>query len=159
MLVDEVEGINQLVESCQIYLSSELFINELECLGFFNHNITFPFLNCVETSTQAELLVTILQLCKDLNNYNNIDTAEIRCFNSWDINSKMIVDMMCTSAAAAIKLQCGREYGFTDGEKSRATNLSLLSVQVLEGLPTNNLITERDLSRFDREAKVAKCCN
>ena len=62
--------------------------------------------------------------------------------------SKTTVD---TSAAAAIKFQCGREYGFTDGEKSRATNLSLLSVQELEGLPTNNLITEKDLSRFDRE--------
>lgn len=73
--------------------------------------------------------------------------------------SKKIVDMMCTSAAAAIKLQCGREYGFTDGEKLRATNLSLLSVQELEGLPTNNLVTERDLSRFDREAKVAKSRN
>ena len=35
----------------------------------------------------------------------------------------------------------------------------ILTVQELEGLPTNNLITERDLSRFDREAKVAKCCN
>ena len=68
MLVDEVEGTNQLVGSCKIYLSSELFITELECLGLFNHNITFSFLNCVKTSTQAELLVIIPQLYKDLNN-------------------------------------------------------------------------------------------
>ena len=29
MLLDEVEGTNQLVESCKIYLTSKLFITEL----------------------------------------------------------------------------------------------------------------------------------
>ena len=37
MLVGEVKGTNQLVESCKIYLSSELFIMELECLAYFSH--------------------------------------------------------------------------------------------------------------------------
>ena len=41
----------------------------------------------------------------------------------------------------------------------RSQEQRILTVQELEGLPTNNLITERDLSRFDREAKVAKCRN
>lgn len=62
MLVDEVQGTNQLVESCKIYLSSELFITELECLAYFNHFVTFPFLNCVEMSIQADLLVTLPKL-------------------------------------------------------------------------------------------------
>ena len=53
MLVNEVEGTNQLVESCRIYLSSELFITELECLSYFNHYVTFLFLNCVEVSSQT----------------------------------------------------------------------------------------------------------
>ena len=66
---------------------------------------------------------------------------------------------MCTGAAEAVKLQCGREYGFTSGEAIRATDLSLLNSNQLEGLPTNNLPAERDLSRFDVEAKVAKCRN
>lgn len=65
---------------------------------------------------------------------------------------------MCISAAAAVKLQCGREYGFSNAEK-RATDLSTLDADALEGLPTNNLVTERDLSRFDREAQVAKSRN
>ena len=62
------------------------------------------------------------------------------------------------SAASAVKLQCGREYGFGD-DKARATDFSLLNDSDLEGLPTNNLIAERDLSRFDREANVAKSRN
>ena len=66
MLVDEVEGTNQLVESYKIYLSSGLFITELECLAHFNHIVTFPFLNCVEMSTQADLLFTLPNLHEDL---------------------------------------------------------------------------------------------
>ena len=59
-LVDEVERKNQLlVEAWKIYLSSELFITELECLAYFSHLITFPFLNCVEISSQAKLLVIL----------------------------------------------------------------------------------------------------
>ena len=56
MLVDEDEGINQLIEASMIYLSSELFMTELEYLAYFNHYVTFPFLNCVETCLQANLL-------------------------------------------------------------------------------------------------------
>ena len=66
MLVDEVEETNQLVESYKIYLSSGLFITELECLAHFNHIVTFPFLNCVEMSTQADLLFTLPNLHEDL---------------------------------------------------------------------------------------------
>ena len=56
MLLDEVDGTNQLVESCRIYNASELFITELKCLSFFNHNVTSPFLTCVESSSQEDLL-------------------------------------------------------------------------------------------------------
>ena len=66
---------------------------------------------------------------------------------------------MSSSAAAALKQQCGREYGFSDGEKLRATDLSMLLVSDLEGLTTNNLATERDFSQFYREAKVARSPN
>ena len=54
------------------------------------------------------------------------------------------------SAASAVKLQCRHEYGFRD-DKARATGLSLLNDSDLEGLATNNLIAERDLSRLDRQ--------
>ncbi|KAG1655098.1 CAAX prenyl protease 2 [Nymphon striatum] len=72
--------------------------------------------------------------------------------------STKIIAMMCATAASAVKLQCGREYGFSE-VKLRATDLSLLSDKDLEGLPTNNLVAERDFSRFDREARVAKSRN
>lgn len=166
MLVDEVEGTNQLVEACRIYLSSELFITELESLSYFNHHVTFPFLNCVETSSQADLLNLLPKLHEDLLNKN---TETLKNFIvsihrmptpilSGDV-SKKIIDMMCISSAAAVKLQCGREYGFSRGEELRATDLSSLAPRELAGLPTNNLVTERDLSRFDREARVAKSRN
>ena len=71
-----------------------------------------------------------------------------------------IVGKMCISAAESIKRQCGREYGFADDDqKLRATDISILTTEELEGLPTNNCINERDLSKFDKEAYVSKCRN
>ena len=72
--------------------------------------------------------------------------------------SKRIVDKMCISTAAAVKLQCGTEYCFSDAEK-RATHLTTLAANELEGLSANSLVAERDLPRFDREAQVAKSRN
>ncbi|KAG1667875.1 Cyclin-A2 [Nymphon striatum] len=165
MVIDEVEGTNQLVESCRIYLSSELFITELECLAYFNHFVTFPFLNCVQISSQGQLLELLPKLHNDLIK-GKIDTLQDYIVSihgmptptlSNNLSTK-IIEMMCATAASAVKLQCGREYGFSE-VKLRATDLSLLSEKDLEGLPTNNLVTERDFSRFDREARVAKSRN
>ena len=50
---------------------------------------------------------------------------------------------MCSSFTAPVKQQWGREYGFSDGERLRATNLSMLSASDLEGLPTKNLAPEK----------------
>ena len=66
MLLDEVQVTNQLTESCKIYLASDLFLTELECLAYFNHFVTFPFLNCIEVSTQEELVNIIPKLYNDL---------------------------------------------------------------------------------------------
>ena len=62
------------------------------------------------------------------------------------------------SAAEAVLRQCGREYGFSD-EPMRATDISTLTPEEREGLPTNNCISERDLSPFDKEAVVSRCRN
>ena len=72
--------------------------------------------------------------------------------------------MMCTDAADGIKLQCGREYGFSDPDiKPRATELDKLSAEDfylrIKLLPTNNLDTERDLSKFSRLPGVARLRN
>ena len=155
MLVNEVEGTNQLVELCRIYLSSELFITKLECLSYFNHYVTFLFLNSVEVSSQTQLLEYLSKLYLDLTE-GRVDTLQNYIVSIHGMSTPVlsnnlsikILEMMCTSAASVIKLQCGREYGFGD-DKLRATNLSLLNEDELEGLSTNNLITEIDLSRFD----------
>lgn len=167
MLLEEIQSTNQLTEACKIYMSSELFMTELECLAFFNHYVTFPFLHCVEISSQEELLEIIPKLHADLL-LMNTDTLNKFILNMRGIPvptltsdaAKEIVGKMCISAAESIKRQCGREYGFADDDqKLRATDISILTTEELEGLPTNNCINERDLSKFDKEAYVSKCRN
>ena len=79
MLVNEVEGTNQLVESCRIHLLSELFLTELECFAYFNHYVTFPFLNCTEVSSQIQLLQILPKLYSDLTD-GKINTCKIMLF-------------------------------------------------------------------------------
>ena len=149
-------------------MESEVFLVELETLAFFNHNITFPFLDCIENSSQGELLIILPQLYNDLQN-KKTDTLKDFIVNIHGVSipqptsdlAKKIIDMMCEAAAEGIKLQCGREYGFSEsGEVPRATVLSSLSTNELEGLPSNNLSAERNLSIFDKRAsKVTKSKN
>ena len=150
MLLDEIQSTNQLSESCRIYMRSEIFMTQLECRAFFNHYVTFPFLNCVEASSQEELLQILLKLYADLL-LLKADTLNKFVVNMRGIPvptlttdaAKEIVGKMCESAAESIKRQCGREYGFADGDKElRATDLSTLTSDELDGLPTNNCINE-----------------
>ena len=62
---------------------------------------------------------------------------------------------MCTDAAEGIKLQCGREYGFSDSEPPQSTQLDKLTVNEPTGLPSNNLDTEHDFSEFSLLSEVA----
>ena len=146
-------------------MASELFITELECLAYFNHSVTFPFLNCVEQSEQDDLVEILPKLHTDLLNCNTETLKEFRVdihgFTKPTLSSETseeIVKSMCISAADAILVLCGREYGFSD-EPLRATDISQLTQSQREGLPTNNCISERDLSKFDKEATVARCRN
>lgn len=82
----------------------------VECLAYFNHFIIFPFLNCVETSSQGELLVILPQL------YNctlqkvvlvndvivSIHGMSVPVLSSEAL--RKIIDMCLSAAAAAIKL-------------------------------------------------------
>ena len=165
MLLDEIDGTNQLVECCRIYLASEIFITELRCMAFFNHHVTFPFLNCVEYSSQEEHFVILPKLHKELLKNRTETLSEfadsIHGMPVPEISTELeteIVGMMCVSATEAVLSQCRREYGFSD-EPLRATDISTLTPEEREGLPTNNCISERDLSRFDKEAVVSRCRN
>ena len=74
--------------------------------------------------------------------------------------SQKILEDFCLAAPKVIKTQCGQEYGFVnENEKTRATVLPELHIDVLEGLPINNLIVEREFSKFDCLLKVGKSCN
>ena len=61
---------------------------------------------------------------------------------------KEIIKCMWIDAAEGIKLQCGREYEFSKSD-ARATQLEKLAPYELSRLPTNNLDTEKDLSKFN----------
>ena len=56
----------------------------------------------------------------------------------------------------SIKSWCKSKFKFYSG---RATDISKLSPTERAGLPTNNCINERDLSRFDKESVVSRCRN
>ena len=167
MVVDEVKETNQLVESCRIYLASEIFKTELEVLAYFTQHVTFPFLNCVEKSSQEELLALLPKLHSDLK-AKKVDTlsqfeVEMRHVPvhepTTDLGFKLL-NLMCISAADGVMLQCGGEYGFAGESSNRASDLSLLTKEERKGLPNNNLKCERHLSVFDnRSGKVAKCRN
>ena len=161
-VIAEADRTNLLIESCSLYLSSELFITELQALAYFNYHVTFPFLLCMERSSQTELLKILPSLYNDLL-LKKVDTLKAFQLDIQRINIKepselglQIINDMCLSAAEAVKLQCGREYRFADGEKQSATVLATEEPEKRVGLPRDNLITERDFSKFDRLAKVAK---
>ena len=102
-----------------LYLLSEFFYTELEALAYFNHTVTFPFLHCVEKSSNEELLKILPKPQQDLLE-GKTDTlkgfvVEIRRMPVKEPSSKLgrkITNMMCLEAAKGVKLQCGREYGF-----------------------------------------------
>lgn len=71
-----------------------------------------------------------------------------------DISKKMI-DLMCISPAA-VTLQCDREYRFSRGKELCVRNLSNLAPKQLDSLPTNNLVTERDLRLDLKRGKSSK---
>ena len=128
--------------------------------------MTFPFLNCVESGRQEDLLVILPKLCNELLE-KRTDTLErfvvsIHGMPVPEISTevgKEVIGVMCVSSVAAIQRLYDREYGFFDGEDLRATDISSLSPQELQRLPTNIFISERELSKFDQEAAVFRCRN
>lgn len=168
MTLDETHTSNQLVESCSIYLQSELFFSELHALAYFNYWVTFPFLHLVEVGSQDDLLTFLPKLyhdllCKKTDSLKNF-VIPMRNISIPALTNAVVirlVELMCVEAAEGIRLQCGREYGFGQNtEKERATDISKLTLEERKDLPTNNLITERNLSVFDQRAsKSARCRN
>ena len=70
ILLDETPNINQLVETCKLYITSDLFNTELGRLAYFNNKVTFPFLIMVKNTSQSYLLITLPKLYTDLTENN-----------------------------------------------------------------------------------------
>ena len=114
-------------------------------------------------SSQKDLLQIVLAL------YHNLADGKVHAlgkhrvsFNHQPVTEpdsellKKILYLMCVDAAYAVKLQCGREYGFADDSQlPRATQLDKLTEEELFGLPTNNLSTEKNFSKFSRLSELA----
>ena len=87
----------------------------------FTHKVTLPLLNCVETSSQKDLVQILPSLYHDLAD-GKVHTLDKHrgSFNHPPVTEpdsellKKILYLMCVDAAYAVKLQCGREYGFGD---------------------------------------------
>ena len=167
MLLHETEKDNLLVQSCKLYMEWEFFFTELEALSYFTHTVTLPLLNCLETSSQKDLVQILSALYLDLAgcemrrldkycvSYKHLPVAE----PDSDL-MKEILHVICVGAAYGMKLQCSREYRFAgDSQLPRATQLDKLTEDELFGLSTNNLSTERDFSRFNRLSEGAKFRN
>ena len=107
-----------------------------------------PLLNFVETSSQKNLLQILPSLYHDLTENNMHTPDKCHVFSAAEPDCKLVKEilyLMCVDAAYAVKLQCGREYGFADDNQlPRATQLDKLTEDKPFGLPTNSLSTERD---------------
>ena len=68
--LDETYYNTLLIKACKLYIDSQLFTTELEVLAFFNHHVTYPFLNCIENCNQKDLLDIQPTLYHDLINYS-----------------------------------------------------------------------------------------
>ena len=123
-----------------------IYFTQLETLAYISYKERFPFLNMVQNSSQSDLLITLPKFYTDLTE-NNTDTLNHFVIKLHGIQIKRpqgdlanhIIERMCKKAAEGILLQCRREYGFGPAyAKLRATDLSNLTKEQLDGLPTNN---------------------
>ena len=143
-VIDETYNNDLLNEACKLCIENDVFIRQLKVLDFFNNDATFPFLNCIENCNQKDILPNLFH---DLIN-NSTDTLSKYKLTMEHINtqkpgsklSQKIFEDFFLAAVEVIKTQCGREYRFAnENEKTRATFLSELHINELEGLPTDNL--------------------
>ena len=120
---------NLLIEACRLYVNCELFVTELHLLAVFTKKVTLPFVNCVEKSSQKELLQIFPRLYEDLL-LHNMDTLinfaveyhHVTVPEIMDEAEKQVMKQMCEKAALGLEIQRGREYGFeTVDQPTRGT--------------------------------------
>ena len=167
MLLNECSTENLHTESVRMFINCEFFSTSLAVLSYFSYHVSFPLLYCVEISSQHDLCQILPQLHIALLAGKTDTLAAFTiprhqyCVKPLTSELELLLHKrLCTAAAGVIELQCAGEY-FSDRivENPRATRLCDMSEVELEGLPTNNLDTERDFSVFDRISRIAKLAN
>lgn len=147
------------MRACRLYVENEFIAAGLKALANFTFNVTMPYLNFVEKSSQSDLVAMLPRLHQDLNE-GKLDTMKDHMINWTHIKitttanplselDSYILNQMCLKASKGVNLQCAREY-WDDGDNNtiRATQLHKLNEQQLNNLPTNNLVSERYLGAF-----------
>ena len=128
---------------------------EFKALANFTYQVTMPFLNCMERSTQHAFIDILPKLCKDLSERKTDTLAEfhvewthVKMNDNRPISDldHFLLGVMCKQAALGVELQCKREYW--DDDETRATPLFRLTEEERAHLPTNNLSAEKYLARF-----------
>lgn len=67
---------------------------------------------------------------------------------------------MCENAVDGILMQCGLEDGFSQYNSLQPTDVTILNIEDLKLLPSNNLNDGRNLAEFGLRARsVEKCIN
>lgn len=109
MVVDEVKETNKLVEACRIYLASEIFKTELEMFAYFTNQVTFPFLHCVERSSQEDLAI-LLQRHSDLKAPNTTTlhkfVVKMSYVQVWKPESELGLKLLDLMYISAVMVQC-----------------------------------------------------
>ena len=106
-----------------ICIITEFFHTELKVIAYFSYHVSLPFLNFIEKSTQNTLLEILPKLYEDLkNNKTNtlndfhVKYTRITVQNLIEPLQLLILEKLCSHAANAIYVQCGREYNFEASE-------------------------------------------
>lgn len=122
-----------------------------------------PFLKMSQTSTHGIIKNTLHTLYEDLKK-GDLDTLKDYS-KSFDLPlpplttvQKNIIKLMAQGMADCLATQRGREYGFSQENTQRATNIFELNDEDLEGVPTTNLDCERDLAIMDHKYRRSGHC-
>ena len=73
-------------------------MTELHLLAIFTHKVTSPFLNCIEKSTQDELLKIFLKLCCDLLKHDH----DMKTLQDFQVNYKHVTIPALVTDAGSI---------------------------------------------------------
>ena len=164
-LLNETPKSNLLIESCLLYLENEFILTVFKMLSWFTYKVTMPYINCVNMSTQSELLEILPILVSDLyeGKLDTLDKFSVKWTHvnviyhepDTELENYMIKDFI-VAVADGIKLQCSREYW--DEEEicePRATQLHKLPRTSISNIAKDNTKAERTLARFGYLASIS----